>query len=200
MDQTDIREIPYRLSNKGVSFNTTTDICRDDLEITQGQVLASFDLMSDQISCRPNVYNAGNYYSWGAATANNTIADGNAPDSVCPKGWILPTGVAEVKQSFQYLMNTIYDTKEALELPFSYVLTGKYSGLNVENIFYERGTKGYFSSSFARSTHLGKDSSYFLSISKNSLSSNASQYMSRHTGYSLRCVATATLHLRKSPN
>ena len=187
MDQTDIREIPYRLSNKGVSFNTTTDICRDDLEITQGQVLASFDIMSDQVSCRPNVYNAGNYYSWGAATANNTIADGNAPDSVCPKGWILPTGVAEVKQSFQYLMNTIYGTKEALELPFSYTLVGRCGKYANQNTFFERGTNGYFSSSLARSTHQGNDSLYYLAISKNNLSIGAADYSSRKSGLSLRC-------------
>ena len=39
-------------------------------------------------------YLAGNYYQWNAATAGTggeSVTSGNADDSICPKGWKLPT-------------------------------------------------------------------------------------------------------------
>jgi hypothetical protein len=34
----------------------------------------------------------GNYYSWTDATTGSTLTSGNAPNSICPKNWKLPTG------------------------------------------------------------------------------------------------------------
>lgn len=32
----------------------------------------------------------GSYYTWFTATAGSTISSGDAPNSICPKGWKLP--------------------------------------------------------------------------------------------------------------
>ena len=57
-----------------------------------------------------NTYNAhylvGNFYQWNAATAGTggTITSTNATDSICPKGWQLPTSNNSNSGSFQALM------------------------------------------------------------------------------------------------
>ena len=59
-----------------------------------------------------NTYNAhylvGNFYHWNAATAgtgNTTALNSNAPDSICPKGWHLPTFNNSDKGSIAYLLS-----------------------------------------------------------------------------------------------
>lgn len=58
-----------------------------------------------------NTYNAhylvGNLYQWNAATAGTggTITSQDATDSICPKGWQLPTSNNSNSGSFQALMN-----------------------------------------------------------------------------------------------
>ena len=52
-------------------------------------------------------YLAGNYYQWNTATAGTggTITSQDAKDSICPKGWHLPTSNNTDSGSFAYLMN-----------------------------------------------------------------------------------------------
>lgn len=58
-----------------------------------------------------NTYNAhyhvGNHYTWNAATAGTggTITSQDATDSICPKGWQLPTSNNSNSGSFQALTN-----------------------------------------------------------------------------------------------
>lgn len=58
-------------------------------------------------------YLAGNYYQWNTATAGTggTITGSNATDSICPKGWHLPTSNNSNSGSFQALVGSLNSTQ-----------------------------------------------------------------------------------------
>jgi len=41
-------------------------------------------------------HKCGRQYSWSVSTAGSTITTGDAPNSICPKNWRLPTGYANI--------------------------------------------------------------------------------------------------------
>lgn len=66
---------------------------------------------TDDVAVSGNTYDAhfktGYYYSWNAATASSSehiIVSGQAPNSICPKGWELPTSNATTTGSFYYFL------------------------------------------------------------------------------------------------
>ena len=189
-DQEDIWGTPYRLSNNGTSFNTTTDICKDDTELTSGQILFSFSLMSDQLSCRANTQNAGNYYSMPTSVASGSKTSGSEENSICSKGWMMPTALPSDNKSFQYLLVDNYASSvTSISInPISFVRTGVYKipTLSIEG----RSAGGYY----ITSTYATDGGSSFLTINSTSFSVVRSHsysfdyYGSKRNGYSLRCV------------
>ena len=138
-----------------------------------------------------NTYNAhylvGNYYQWNAATAGTggSITSTNATDSICPKGWQLPTSNNSNSGSFQALMNAYSigsDGTAVTQSPLFFHLSGH---VNTEALLRSAGGGGYYWSSTA-------DSSSYLAYSFFIFSSHINSSMSggRSVGSSLRCLAS----------
>ena len=140
-----------------------------------------------------NTYNAhyhvGNHYTWNAATAGTggTITSTNATDSICPKGWQLPTSNNSNSGSFQALTNAYSissntDGSTALvSSPLYFVRSGYvYSG----SLRYA-GSGGVYWSSTAYSITSGAYELYF-----NSGLVNPSGGTDRDYGQSVRCLAS----------
>ena len=103
----------------------------------------------------------GNWYSWYSATAGSEPKDGSgntqwsgglAPDSICPKGWQLPTYSGD--KSFTTLINTSYSMKDGwqttetsfdagvLSNPLSFLRGGMYD--NASAISMARNSSGLY--------------------------------------------------------
>ena len=140
-----------------------------------------------------NTYNAhyhvGNHYTWNAATAGTggTITSTDATDSICPKGWQLPTSNNSNSGSFQALTNAYSissntDGSTALvSSPLYFVRSGYvYSG----SLWYAGNAGDYWSStafsntSFAYELYFGSGYVY------------PSNYTDRYYGQSVRCLAS----------
>ena len=165
------------------------NICKDDMELTDGQVLASFDLMSDQMSCRANTQNMGNYYPFPGATAGSNISSGNASNSICPKGWILPANTKEDNKSFYRWLKTIYNYNSndngIRSLPISFIRSGIY----YQGALNDRAVGGvYWSSKLYSGSY-----AYGLRFNSNTLDTQFAFYyyygIGKPLGYSVRCVA-----------
>jgi len=50
----------------------------------------------------PYRYGCGLTYQWNSATTGSTLASGNAPNSICPKNWMLPPGPATAANDRSY--------------------------------------------------------------------------------------------------
>ena len=140
-----------------------------------------------------NTYNAhylvGNYYQWNAATAGTggSITSTNATDSICPKGWQLPTSNNSNNGSFQYLMNahsissnTTGSTK-ITQSPLYFNPSGYvYSG----SLWNAGNVGGYWSST------AGSNSSSAYSLYFTSGRVGPSGIYDRYFGQSVRCLAS----------
>ena len=133
------------------------------------------------------VYDTGNptygvYYSWYAATAGtgtSSLTSGNAPSSVCPAGWRLPTGGSSGE--FKTLAN-IYSTAAALRDTTGggpeFVLSG-----------YRNGNTNGFQGSYGiywSSTASGSDAAYRFSIGTDVVYTGYNS--DKPIGYPVRCT------------
>ena len=119
----------------------------------------------------------GTYYSWYAATAGtgtySTSTDGaNAPSSICPKGWRLPTGGSSGE--FQTLYNN-YKSYALMQGDPAFVLSGVNTG--------GQGGGGYYWSS----TAFANGFAYGLAMYNSRV--YPATYGYKNYGYSVRCVA-----------
>ena len=140
-----------------------------------------------------NTYNAhyhvGNHYTWNAATAGTggTITSANAKDSICPKGWQLPTSNNTNSGSFggltaAYSISSNTDGSPALvSAPVSFVRSGSvFSG----SLRFAGNNGIYWSSTAFSSTSLAY-ALYFYSGGV-----YPSDDYSRYAGRSVRCLAS----------
>ena len=139
-----------------------------------------------------NTYNAhyhvGNHYTWNAATAGKggTITSTNATDSICPKGWQLPTSNNSNSGSFQALTNAYSISSNAagstalVSAPLYLVRSGGVASGSLRRAGYG----GYYWSStasyYASSAHL-------LGFYSGRVDPSYSD--DRYYGYSVRCLA-----------
>ena len=139
-----------------------------------------------------NTYNAhylvGNYYQWNAATAGTggTITSTNATDSICPKGWQLPTSNNSNSGSFQALMNAYSissNTTGSTKITQSPLYFHPSGGVNSGSLRYV-GNYGYYWSSTAYS-----NSSLAYSLTFDSGYVGPSGIINRYYGQSVRCLA-----------
>ena len=136
-------------------------------------------------------YLAGNYYSWNAATANSTgSGSGTATQSICPKGFELPTSGSSFNStpgSFYNLLNQYGLTSSPtsgnnniVKAPLFFARSGHVSPTGYLSY---AGLYGYYWSSVASTSSnaytLRFDSSYVY----------PSFNYARHDGRSVRCVA-----------
>ena len=134
-------------------------------------------------------YLAGNYYQWNAATAGTgeqaTSNNTNATDSICPKGWKLPTSNNSNSGSFggltaAYGIGRNSDGANSLRKSPLYFVP---AGVGGSGSLYNVGNYGdYWSSTAGSSTYaynLYFDSGYVA----------LSNYGNRYYGQSVRCLA-----------
>ena len=140
-----------------------------------------------------NTYNAhyhvGNHYTWNAATAGTggTITSTNATDSICPKGWQLPTSNNSNSGSFQALTNAYSISSNAagstalVSAPLYFVRSGY---VDSGSLRYA-GDYGYYWSSTAFSS---TSYAYRLAFLSGAVAPSGSNY--RYNGLSVRCLAS----------
>ena len=140
-------------------------------------------------------YLAGNYYSYVAATAGTgasvTSLGSKAPDSICPKGFELPTSYSTFNStpgSFYNLLNQYGLTSSStsgddntVKTPLFFVRSGYVTPY--DHYLYHAGYSGYYWSSVATS------SSYAYNLSFYSSNVYPLDGYSRYIGLSVRCVA-----------
>ena len=158
------------------SNENKTQYC--NIEQTDGILLTSGSQSTNNISCNPHVYNAGNYYNYPSAAPN-----GDQYVSICPKGWRLPENNGDTSYSNLLLAYGIdfnagdnriqpYDAA-LLNLPLSFLRSGYYGNTGALNA---QGVGGYYRMSSLRL--------YFNSSNLNPTNRTDANYC-----YSVRCVA-----------
>ena len=153
----------------------------------------------DTFTMRGSMY-IGDYYNWYAATAGSgtySTASGTVNDSICPKGWKLPSNATDAKDSWRNLITTTYafpgttggyssNNRDSLnrvkQLPLSIPATGFYNWTN--GTLYNRGYNGYFWSSAAYSS----TSAYNLNVYYDG-NFSTQNYNNKVHGLAVRCVA-----------
>ena len=147
---------------------------------------------NEVISTDNNTYNAhylgGNLYQWNAATAGTggTIISQDATDSICPKGWQLPTSNNSNSGSFQALMNAYSignnsaGSAAITQSPLYFHPSGYvYSG----SLWYAGGYGRYWSST----AYSNSNYAYVLAFRVSNVSSSGSN--NRYYGRSVRYLA-----------
>ena len=127
-------------------------------------------------------YLVGNLYQWNAATAGtgSTITSAEATDSICPKGWQLPTSNNSNSGSFGGLVGSLNSTT-ITQAPYYFNPSGAvYSG----SLRYA-GSRGLYWSSTAFSSTSDAYRLYFRSGDV-----NPSFNSTRYGGQSVRCLAS----------
>lgn len=119
----------------------------------------------------------GGYYTFYTATAGTggtSLTSGNAPSSICPKGWRLPTDGSS--SEFQTLFNN-YNSSALMQGEPNFTLSGRV----VNGSVYDRGSYGLFWSSTVNNA-----SAYRLGLNSSSVSVSTSM---KTYGFSVRCMA-----------
>ncbi|MBR2587367.1 hypothetical protein IKE71_03295, partial [Candidatus Saccharibacteria bacterium] len=142
----------------------------------------------EKYTMRGNVY-LGDYYNNYAAYAGN-VSDGYTleQNSICPKGWRLPSENIDEEKSWRKLLMDIYDIIEddgdiiqfesiakQFLLPISLGYTGQYNG--IKGLLWDRSTYGYM--------YTSHNTLYMYRMNGKVSSSFPRPYM----GNTLRCVA-----------
>jgi len=193
--------VPYSYDN-GEAYYYTSGINGDD--IYYSDIEACIEANHSAGDCRH--YRTGNYYNWSSAVASNDTSSittnyTQAPDSVCPAGWRLPTSLTVVDgySDFDYLFykNGITATHGGVNVNVGYAADGlsilrasplwsTRSGDWSGSVLYQGTYARYWSSSTYSSTD-----SYYLSFSTGSI--GPAYKTSRANGFSIRCLARNTM-------
>ena len=121
----------------------------------------------------------GGYYTFYTATAGTggtSLTSGNAPSSICPKGWRLPTGGSSGE------FNTLYGQYNSAALMMG-VPNFTLAGYVYNGSVYHQGSLGYFWSS----TVYSANNAYDLIL--NSSDVNPVSDDGKNLGFSVRCAA-----------
>ena len=146
---------------------------------------SSSNYYANQVYYANNTTN-GAYYSWTAATAGtgtSSVTSGDAPSSVCPKGWKLPPNSGKGSYtnftSAAGITNNAAGSNKIRSAPYNFPYAGRAlnSSLNVV------GSNGYY---WSRTTD-SANNAYNL-IFGGSYVNPANSY-DRYRGLSIRCVA-----------
>ena len=132
-----------------------------------------------------NTYDAhflvGNFYQWNAATAGTggSITSANATDSICPKGWQLPTSNNSNNGSFQALVGNLNSTT-ITQSPYYFNPSG---GVFSGSLRYA----GYFGIYWSSTAGSSTSNAYYLYFASGNVYPSYGDY--RYGGYSVRCLA-----------
>lgn len=144
----------------------------------EGQSYDPGNVYYENTSGSDSHYHVGNYYQWSAATAGYTDDDVQSPQSICPKGWTLPS-----ESQFQALIDRGLSSSNFMNAPY-YLLRG---GSIFYNTLDMAGSWGYYWSS----TPLGSEDAYSLVIQylPTTRAGDPGSGTLRFYGRSVRCVA-----------
>lgn len=157
--------------------------------------LASKNVVPTDATSTAGGYKVGGYYNYCAASAgsycygNGTsygTSSGNATESICPKGWRMPTG--NTSGEYSALANAIYGSTSSTSDATAYAnyraaLHLPLSGYFYSGSAYDQGSNGRWWSSTRDVNYL----MYTLNASTSTI--NPAYSSNRRNGYSLRCVA-----------
>ena len=136
-------------------------------------------------------YLVGNRYQWNAATAGTggSITSTNATDSICPKGWHLPTSNNQDNGSFYYFLNQYglasTTSTGSYNITQSPLYFAPYGLINSGSLWYI-GHYGYYWSSTAYSN---SNFAYYLGFDSSYVYSSGNTLYDRYLGHSVRCLA-----------
>ncbi len=130
----------------------------------------------------------GAYYSWTAATAGTgdaNLTSGDAPSSICPKGWKLPPNSGngsyiELMQKAGINSDEAGSTKIS-SAPYNF----PYAGYVYNGVLGDVGGQGDY---WSRTIYSG-DSQQAYRLVYNRVGIDPSHYYARYDGFSIRCVA-----------
>jgi uncharacterized protein (TIGR02145 family) len=190
-------KLGYEGATDGPNGDGTTTLTSADTNITSNFVLPQVTNSGSSYDM-PGVYAVpgqtnnisddtfyGYLYNWPAATAGETtssITTGNAPSSICPKGWRLPTGGATGDFSaLSSAMAAANGSSDYLNFQPAGPFKGTFSGF-IDGVYSTQGTRGGL---WASSTDDIFDS--------DTMSFTASSVMpydrdARNVGYAVRCM------------
>ena len=153
----------------------------------------SYDNLQGATSGEPWEF-IGNYYNWYAATAGTgtaaMVAPAVATDSICPKGWRLPSN--SDNGSFQNLMSAYGITDDAtgavavLAAPLNFVRSGNL----LDGQTYNKGVRGHWWSAAASPTSTASNAYHFRTYSTQVITQIG---IRKGQGISIRCVARQPL-------
>lgn len=147
---------------------------------------SGFDNVNSENTYYDNSRNTG-YYTWCAATANTcgeaTSQGINAPSSICPKGWKLPTGGPDgdfaIFAEAEGIANSAAGVDKIQNPPYNFTHTGYTNNSSTANL----GVNGRWWSR----TSLNNTLAYTLRTGDNTVHPGADN--SRHYGFAMRCIA-----------
>ena len=138
-----------------------------------------------------NTYNAhyhvGNHYTWNAATAGTgrSLTYTEAPDSICPKGWRLPTSMSSGEYQALATAYSISSNEAGstalVSPPLCFVRTGL---VNASGLLGAGDFGAYWSSTVGMTL----DFAYYLRFGSGFVSPSIDFH--RYTGQSVRCLAS----------
>ena len=179
----------FTLSASSNSFGTTNDAAGIDINRMYDNGNTWLDGTTVNTTGTPpsQTQYMGNYYNWYTATAGSgtyaTSTEGdNALQSICPKGWRLPTGGAitsagngEFQKLYDAYGNATDFVSDASAIP---------SGFWYDSFAHHQGSYGFWWSRTASGATSGYDMAFDIS------NANPQNYVSsKRVGNSVRCVA-----------
>ena len=170
-------------------FQEGNKLPADSKQFSDNTLAYVYKTGNDTDDCADGCYT---YYSWIAATAGSGVGmatlNDDAPYSICPKGWRLPTSqrFSSTKGSDFYNLINIYTAQSNTfysqagpGTTANFLPGGIFSNLY---FYYGNNTGDYWSSTIVDSTSAG-------ALQFNSSSSGQSGSYYRRYGYSVRCLA-----------
>ena len=157
-----------------------------DSDVSSNYTIPASSISGFSNNTAQNVYYSNNqtygaYYSWCAATAGtcgSAGASGDAPSSICPKGWRLPTG--NTSGDYYKLLNG-FTTSNVKEAPYNFPAAGAIANNASTNV----GSWGYYWASTSRSSA----NAWAMYFNGGTLEPGTSTGSAKYSGYSVRCIA-----------
>ena len=161
-----------------------------------------FDVNPDctELPCPAGTTNQGTYYNHTAASAGTSLGkissdfpDQLTPDSICPKGWMLPTRLEDSNKSFANLIKVSYGEARtgtsvgnnmdviALHSPLSFLRSGVY--VYNTTVIGAPGIEGRYWGARVGSAN----NAHHFSAGSSELTTTATR--TRGNGFSIRCVS-----------
>ncbi len=166
-------------------------IANETIRIQTGGLTQWFDTdnivtVNKDVSAYDPHYLIGNYYQWNTATAGSggNLMNGEARDSICPRGWKIPNNGNGIALLSKYgLSDRVYNGDFHMSAPPLYYLRG---GKIVNSlVFGAASIGGYWISELVNISIA--DSAKFLAINSTSVNISGAGY--RYEGFSVRCLA-----------